>query len=148
MRDITAPGAEGFFAWLEKWQPSLARAAAKHLPPVKSNAMGFLVSDTTSVATTTAPTSGGTVLDTVKNALMIASQAYLTKTQLDAQRKLLDLQIARAQQGYPPLDIDPSTMGVPRVDVGVSAEVKQAGLWIGGIIGGLLLLSMVTRRRA
>jgi hypothetical protein len=154
--DINAPGVEGFWAWVEKYRPGAWEVAKSRLPRLKLSGLGFTVTDSGGGATTLfedssagvpSTTSSSGILDTVKNALTIASQAYLTKTQLDAQGKILDMQIQRAKAGLPPLNIDPSQYGVPSVNIGVSANVKQLAIWAGLGIGGLFLLSMLRGRR-
>lgn len=140
--DINAPGAAGFIAWLERYQPDLLRIARPRALGAQLAGLGQDIA-----AGTTSSTTGGTMLDVLKNAVTIASQAYLTKTQLDAQKRILDLQVARAQQGLPPLDIDPGAYGVPRVSVGVTDDTKKF-LMYGGIgLGLLLLFNMMGRRR-
>jgi len=84
-----------------------------------------------------ASTSGTTPswLDTIKNLITSAGQAYLTKTQVDAQKKILDIQLGRAQAGLAPLNINPTTYGLPAptVNFGVSSDTQKVLMY--GLLG-------------
>ncbi|HEV8612325.1 MAG TPA: hypothetical protein VGQ73_02370 [Gemmatimonadales bacterium] len=90
----------------------------------------------------------------VSNALQLASQAYLTKTQVDAQNQIFQTNLQRAQQGLPPIPINPTAYGLPAptVNVGLTSTTTQALLWVAGGLGALWLLSSFTsgssRKRA
>jgi hypothetical protein len=74
------------------------------------------------------------------------AQYKLAQSQLDTQKQITALQLARAQQGLPPLNIDPSTLGVPSVSVGLSPATQQIityGLFAGL---GLIALNMILKR--
>lgn len=61
--------------------------------------------------------------------------------QYDAQRKVLEANIRRAEQGLPPLDSSEVGMGV---SVGMSPQVQKlamAGLGIAAVLGGMYILS-------
>ena len=71
------------------------------------------------------------------------AQYKLAQNQLSTQQQITALQLQRAQAGLPPLNIDPSTLGVPSVSVGLSAGTQQLVTY--GIFGllGLLALKLV-----
>jgi len=76
-----------------------------------------------------------------------ASQLYLTKSQLDTAQQVTNLQLQRAQQGLPPLNIDMTKLGVPSVAVGLSAST-QSLVTYALVGGGLLLLVMGMGRKS
>lgn len=145
---ITEPGIKGYLLWLKTRQPYIYKRITRDLSPVSLAGLGLLSAvDPAAGAPTTmaAPTTA----DRIKELAMLAAQTYLTKAQIDAQRKIMDVQLTRAQQGLAPLDIDPVQYGLPApsVNVGMSPETKK-WLTYGGIGAGLLwLLSMATGRR-
>lgn len=145
MADRNSPGLPGLMAWLEHYQPAILRKAKSRM---RLGGLGVDLPPGVGLQAPVMPsTASSGMFDAIKTALTAASQVYLTKSQLDAQKKILDLQIERARNGLEPLDIDPGAYGVPRVDVGVSGDIKQLALIGGGIIGGLWLLSILTGRR-
>lgn len=75
--------------------------------------------------------------DYIAAALRVA-QSYVLA---DSQRRLLDVQLQRAQQGLPPLDAGQYGLGV---SLGLSPDVQKL-LMIGG--GALLLLFVLSRVR-
>lgn len=147
LRPIKSTGAQGFLDWLKKYQPALFEKVKGQIPAGAVSGLGIdaLTGSTASASTTTA-TPGWS--DTIKNLLTAASQAYLTKQQLDAQQQILNMQLDRAKNGLSPLDIDPSKMGIPSVNVGVSGDTKKWLTYAG--IGAALLVAfrMFSGRRA
>lgn len=135
-----ATGAKGFLQWLKTNQPKVFAAAKESRAATLS---GFGEVSLNLQTATTAPASSNWA-STVKDVLLVASQAYLTKEQVKAQSKLLDTQLKRAQAGLAPLDIDMEQFGVPRAQVGLDSSTRNM-LLFGGIGLGLLLLF---RRRA
>lgn len=137
--------------WLQKWQPDLYRVAKKKLPAAALAGLGIapgeptLTSITLDTSLVSAPTvsTAPSWSDTLKDVVTAASSAYLTKTQLDAQKKILDLQIQRQRAGLPPADIDPSSYGVPQVRLGLSTDTKTLLMWGAGLAGGGLLLYLI-----
>jgi len=138
MADLTRTGIDGLIEWLRKYQPALLAKVGPKLQRMQLSGLG-LGDDPSSTTSTFA--------DTLKQLLATGAQAYLTKTQLDAQKKIIDLQVTRAQHGLEPLDIDPTTMGVPNFSVGVSKDTKNLALWLAGGAGLLVLASILTRPR-
>lgn len=143
-----APGPKGFFQWLSYRAPQLHARAQPYLRGNVSHLSGLGLTDPASgadiatAAESTSPTSNK-IVDTISSILKGVSQAYLTSEQLKAQKKVLDLNLARMQAGQPPLDIDMSKYGaVPQVQVGLSDSTKTL-LIVGGV--GLALLFVLKR---
>jgi hypothetical protein len=156
--DINAPGLEGLLAWVKKYQPAIYKDAAKHLPTLKLNGLGITTYETDSGSTTvfddpapsasSSTTSGApSTLDVIKNAVMVASQAYLTKTQLDAQGKILNMQLDRLRNGLPVVDMDPSQYGVPSVALTVGKDTKTFAYIALAGVGLFAFFMMMGRRR-
>lgn len=126
---ITTTGARGFVDWIKLRQPYLYRRVGRSLERIATQHLG---DDATPPATWS---------DTLKNLVTVAGQALLTKSQLDSQQKILDLQLDRAKSGLPPLDIDPQTFGIagPQVTVGIAPDTKKM-LMIGG---GLFIVAFL-----
>jgi len=61
------------------------------------------------------------------------SSLWMTKQQVDIQNKVVNTQLARAAAGLPPMNVDLSQYGVPRVSVGLSTGTGTA-LGIGAAI--------------
>lgn len=143
---IEDTGQRGFLMWLQRYQPYMYREVMRKLP--KAVKMGSLGADAT-IASTTGASPGW--MDTVKNIITAAGQAWMTKEQVDAQQKLLKMQLDRARAGLSPLDLDPSAYGLPgaNVSVGLSSDVKQM-LMIGaaGIAAIFLLPKLMGGKRA
>jgi hypothetical protein len=134
---VSETGAKGFLQWLQKAQPWLY-AKVKGKVPSFVGGLG-LTAETAQTGSASATSSWS---DTLKNLLTGASAAYLTKTQLDAQKKILDMQLTRAQQGLSPLDIDPSLYGLsgPSVNVGLTGDTQKLLMYGGlGLLGFFLL---------
>lgn len=148
--DLNTPGMPGLLAWMKTYRPDWLRVVQKKLPSAPLAGLGDVlapVSFDTSLVSTPAVSSSSSWGDTIKDAITAASSAYLTKSQIDAQKQILDLQIERARAGLPPANIDPSQYGVPNVNIGVSADTKQMLLIGGGVLALLVVGSMLTGRR-
>lgn len=72
--------------------------------------------------------------------LMQAAQIYTT---YDLQNKMLDVNLARAQAGQPPLDLSQYGVGV---NVGVSASTQQTIMIVAGILAAAYFLPKIFRR--
>lgn len=138
---INTTGMKGFLLWLKSAQP---RVYNEYTRRMHAQLAGF--GDTTSeigdpaVLATAAPAPASWVTN-IRDILLGASQVYLAKTQLDTQKKVLDMQLQRAQQGLAPLDINPATYGLqPTVGVGVSNDTKQLLIWGGVGLAAVYLL--------
>jgi hypothetical protein len=86
-------------------------------------------------------------LDSISTAIQAAGTAYLTKTQIDAQQQIFNTNLARAQQGLPPIPTNPTAYGLPAptVNFGLAGGTQSTLLWVAGGLGAVLLLSTLTR---
>lgn len=155
------PAIGRYMAWLKKKQPYFYNIVIRKFPQAK----GLAGMGTIGLSDMTFPmTAGGSVsiteekkdaavtstwADTLKNIIASASQVYLTKAQIDAQKKLTSLQLDRVQQGLAPLDIDPQTMGLPgpSVSFGVTSDTKKLLLWGGLGVAALVIFSQLSGGR-
>lgn len=143
------PGIKGVFAWMSARNPQLH---SRVLAVMKSPQMAGLgiTSDSAEVtvaAATPAPASPS-VLDKLQQMLTSAGQLYLTNEQLKQQKKILDMQLQRAQAGLPPLDIDVTKYGLPGPQIGVGLNPQTQTLLIWGAVGlaAVYLLPKFLRR--
>lgn len=137
---ISAVGRAGFLEYIRRTQPRLYDAAMRRIKSENSG-LGFALPDST--ATSAAPVGSDTWADKLEKVLLAASQTYLTVEQMNAQKKLLNTQLSRAQAGLAPLDIDPAQYGItggPQVSVGVSADTKKF-LMYGGVALAVALIA-------
>lgn len=126
-------GMRGFFAWLGTVQPAIARAA--YIKLARPSVLGDLGITAPDVVTTSQAPVAQSVADKVKDIVLGVSQAYLGYQQMRAQSKVLDAQLARAQAGLPPLDLNMEQYGLtgPQVSVGLSPTTRT--LLIAGAVG-------------
>ncbi len=76
------------------------------------------------------------------------SSLWMTKQQVDIQNKVVNTQLARAAAGLPPMNVDLSQYGVPRVSVGLSTGTGTA-LGIGAaIVAAIFFLPRLMGGRA
>lgn len=151
-----AKGTKGFFLWLRAKLPRVYDEVKREFKDsAQLNGIGAsnfmyqspgLPQDPIAVSTE-APASS-TLAKTISDIANIAAQAYLTREQAQAQNRILNINLQRAQQGLAPLDINPASYGLqPSVGVGLTSDTKEL-LMYGGIGVGLLwLLSMATGKR-
>lgn len=155
---IQATGMQGFLQWVQQRQPYLYRRIQKQLPQaglagLADTPLATVAFDTSLVSSPTVTSSSSTTADFLKNLLMGAGQVFLTKEQLSAQKKILNLQLERARAGLPPADIDPTQYGLPapNVKLGIDADTKKLVMIGGSLVGGAFLLWLLfggRRRRA
>ncbi len=120
---IKSTGARGYLEWLKMNQPLIYRGISNKLTQPNLSGMGADNIDPIAIAST-APAQQSWI-DNIKQLVQGAASIYLTKTQLDQQSKITDLQLQRARQGLPPLNIDPTSYGLSRqaeIDHGKSKE--------------------------
>lgn len=158
MSEITDTGVRGYLKWLKLTQPAIyvkvAPVLAAKVPEAfsdreQSNALGALLglgddaeagasgasTDVADNANTGAASSSITGI--IGNLVTAAAGVYYAKNQLDTLKQINDMQLQRVAAGLRPLEIDPSTFGVPTVNVGVAGTTLAAG---GGLLIGLGLL--------
>jgi hypothetical protein len=143
-------GMRGFWAWARVNNPRLYAAG---LPAMRSRTAmaGLGITGTAAVAATTADNTGPTpvpIIDKIKEILMGVSQAYLTTEQMKAQKKVLDLQLQRAQAGLPPLDINMQQYGLtgPSVGVGIESNTLKFLGWGAAALAAVYLLPKFLKR--
>lgn len=136
-----AKGTKGFFQWLQRAMPRVYSDVKREFAD-SARLSGFGLSTDPIAMSTEAPPSS-TLVQTIKDIANVAAQAYLTREQLQAQQRILNMQLTRVQQGLPLLDIDPTRMGVPQpsVGVGVTSDTKEFLMWGAAGFGLLWLLS-------
>lgn len=143
------PGMKGFFMWLNRTQPAVHARVVKALARPSLSGLGITAPDATpSVMDSTKP-AASTTADKIKDIVLALSQGYLTVQQMNAQKKVLDMQLERAKQGLPPLALDMQQYGLtgPQVSVGVSSDTKSM-LGIGAaVLAGVYLLPKFLRRK-
>ena len=145
-----ATGMRGFWAWARANNPRLYAAG---LPAMRQRTAVAGLGDIQTAelaaqsADNTGPTSS-TIVDKVKEILLGVSQAYLTNEQMKAQKKILDLQLARAQAGLPPLDIDMRQYGLtgPSVGVGIESNTLKYLGWGAAALAAVYLLPKLLKR--
>jgi hypothetical protein len=88
-------------------------------------------------------------LSSISSAISAAGQAYLTKTQVDAQLQIFNTNLARAQKGLAPIPTNPSAYGLPTptVNFGLASGTQSVVLWIAGGLGLVLLLGSLSKSR-
>lgn len=160
---INETGTKGFLMWVRANQPKLYSEFLKHWnKPEVSGLSCYGLGDTNPLDpsvfsagavdpanTTSASPMSSSIADTIGSVFRMAGQAFLTKTQIDGQSKLMDAQLSRAKAGLPPLNIDPATYGLqPTVGVGLSSSL-QSLLMYGGLaaLGVWVLTSFVKHRK-
>jgi hypothetical protein len=159
-------GIRGYLQWLQRAQPRLyrevrAKLPKMHLAGLAGNTANLGMGDVTfspvkipdlattlqmpNIGMTPANTSAGT-LETIKNIVTTAAGAYLTAQQLKAQNEITRIQLDRARQGLPPLDIDPARYGLqPTVGIGIEGDtMKKIGIGFAALLG---VMALSGRRR-
>jgi len=141
-------GMRGFFAWLRVKSPPIYRAVSPKIRNPQLAGLGFSEADAqVPVAQANTGPTAPSIADRIKDIVFGVSQAYLTAEQLKAQKKILDLQLQRAQQGLPPLDINMQSYGFgPQATVGLSSDTKTLLMWGGAALAAVYLVPKLLRR--
>lgn len=86
-------------------------------------------------------------LSSISNAINLAGQAYLTKTQVDAAGKIFDQNLYNAQHGLPMIKTNPTAYGLPAptVNFGLAGGTQSALLWVAGGLGIIALIASVSK---
>lgn len=103
----------------------------------------------TTAATASQPASSNWLSD-ISTAVSGATQAFLGYTQVNDAQKIFNTNLARAQQGLPPIPTNPTQYGLPAptANIGLTAGTTQTVLIVAAILGGgLLLASLAGGRR-
>lgn len=148
IRPNSSTGMRGFFLWLRDANPALY---AKAMPRVRSGhtlaGLGF--TNTSAAlpvdAQETGPAKPG-VAQTISSILQTVASGYLTAQQVKNQQKVLDMQLQRAQQGLPPLDVDLRQYGmVPQASVGLTDDTQRLLLWVVAGVGAIVVVSKLIK---
>lgn len=139
-------GLRGFFAWIKTTQPRIADAVLAKLGRTSTLA-GLGIAAPEAVTTSEKPAAPSTI-DKIKDMILGASQAYLSIEQMKAQKKVMDLQLSRAQAGLPPADINMESYGLvgPSVSVGLSPTTRKVLIYGGIGLAAVYLLPKFLRR--
>lgn len=150
---VNSYGARGFFEWMKKAQPGLYSQFKRKFQPAGLGDIWDEVARTSTSsldpATTAsnAPMQSG-VASSIKDIVLGIGQAYLTKNQVDAQNKILNIQLDRAQRNLPPLNIDPSTYGLqPTIRAGLAPDTQKLFIYGGAALLGVMLFGSYFKHR-
>jgi len=147
-------GLKGYLMFLKQKQPRIYLAIQAKLKPGMMAGLGEVTDyvgmptlDIATTASSAAPSSS--FANSLKALVNGAAQLYLTKAQLDAQKKITNMQLQRAAQGLPPLDMNVDQYGLaPTARVGLTSDTSKLLMYGALGIGGLwLLTSFMGRRR-
>lgn len=96
----------------------------------------------TTAATPSQPASASWLSD-VTNAVSGATQAFLGYTQVSDAQRIFQTNLARAQQGLPPIPTNPAQYGLPAptANIGLAASAQNTILLVAALLGGGLLLA-------
>lgn len=135
------PGREGFLTWLYNQFPEAYSVLEARAPQVLTTGpIGFgATDDALPSATSGAATASPGWVQTIQNIALPALQIY-------QQKKIVDLQLKRAQAGQRPLDIA-EYMGDSSIKTGLDSSTQRMFLIIGGLlVGGFVLHSFLRGR--
>lgn len=143
---VTARGTKGFLEFVQRAMPRTYHMMKRELKQ-GAQLQGLALSDPTQAASEQPMSSS--LANTLKEIAQVAAQTYLTKEQIDAQNRILNIQLQRAQQGLPLLAIDPQQYGLPSpsIGVGLTGDTKKLFMIGGGVAAFLLLLNIFSGRR-
>jgi hypothetical protein len=163
-KELRVTGPKGYLVWLALNQPRLYKQIRPRLlASMPANLSGFGSTNLSLTAMGVSPAIESDPLinaapsgasskwaDTLQTILGAAATVYTTKTQIDAQKRINDMQLDRLRQGLPPLNIDPGQYGLATASasIGVS-EGTRKWLTYGGlaVVGAWILTSLVGGRR-
>jgi hypothetical protein len=110
------------------------------------------VSDSTTAAinATDSGAASPSWLDSISSAIQAAGTAYLTKTQVDAQQQIFNVNLQRAQHGLPPIPTNPTAYGLPAptVNFGLAGGTQSTLMWLAGGLGVIILLASFAKSGA
>src|SRR6185436_2661455 len=106
---VTERGKRGLLMWYKANQPALYNKLRARLPS-EGGLSAFGLVDPAVIATPAPITR--TWADTFKDVLTTVSQGYMTVQQVKAQQKIAHIQLQRAANGPPPLNINPVDYGI------------------------------------
>lgn len=133
------PGREGFLTWLYNTFPNTAYASLEARAPhvLTTGPIGF---GATESSTTGAASTVPSWVQTIQAIAIPAVQLY-------QQKKVIDLQLKRAEAGQRPLDIQ-DYMGDSSIKTGLDTSTQRMVFIIGGlVVGGFLLMRLLPQGR-
>jgi hypothetical protein len=137
-----SPGVKGTMEWLKVRNPRLYAESQRFFKAPNLAGLGITGDAAEAgIAANTAAPAKPSVVDRIRDLVLAAGQTYLTAEQLKAQKKLLDMNLARAQQNLPPLDYDLTKYGFagPQLGLNVGADTQKF-LMIGLVAAGAIYL--------
>lgn len=137
---MSATGTKGFLLWTRRNLPRTYAGISKELKSATQLAGMGLTAEPSIAATETPMTSS--LANTIREMATVVGQVYLSREQIKAQQNILNMQLQRAQQGLPPLDIDVTKYGLPQPSVGVSFDSSTQKLIMYGGIGLILAIML------
>jgi hypothetical protein len=142
-----SPGWPGFVGWLATVHPKLYDTVRVTQPgivaSIESNRSNGSVLSGDEAGVPGAATSAS-ALQTLAQTVV---QAGATILPLIQQQKVLKLQLERAKQGLPPLDVGAYIDPNQGVNVGLTPATQKTLLWLGGGVVGAYLLTRLLGRR-
>lgn len=164
-KELPVTGPKGYLVWLASNQPIIYQQIRERLrAQLPSNLSGFGATDVSLTQFGVSPAiasdpiinsapqgASSSWANTLQTILAGAATIYSTKTQIDAQRRLNEMQLDRIRQGLPPLNIDPSSLGLSTASasLGISGDTRKWLTWGGlGLLGAWILTSAMGRRRS
>lgn len=175
-KEGAAPGWPGFLAWLaavhpnvysavEVAQPDLVDAieTAKVSPGARLNGLNF-ASDPEwawNLGGPAAVVAGGSIPNAnpaavvvegtgatsrIQSLIQTVTQAGAAYLSLDQQKRVLNMQLDRARQGLPPLDVGAYLDPNQGLNVGINQSTQRTILLVAAGLGGVFLLSRLLKR--
>jgi LPXTG-motif cell wall-anchored protein len=144
MRAITAKGTKGFFLYLRENLPQVYDEVAKQISD-SGSLQGFGAVDPVASSSETPPSQN--LANAISSIADTVSKVYLSQQQADAQSQIVATQLARAQAGLPPLNLNPAAYGIPTAPSKTSMFSVTSISWIGIAAALGLLYLFLSRKR-
>ena len=174
-KEGAAPGWPGFLAWLAAVHPNVYSAVevaqpdivdaietAKVSPGARLNGLNFasnpewawnLGSVASPVPAGPVDASPGSVIvpgtgvsNSIQSLIQTVTQAGAAYLSLDQQKRVLKMQLDRARQGLPPLDVGAYLDPNQGLNVGLNTGTQRTLLYVVGGLGAVFLLSRLLKR--
>lgn len=145
-----ANGWPGFFGWLSQTHPALynrVRVMDSDFVQVAEQQHNAGSAVLPGMAGDDVPQAAAPPASQVQQFLQVATQAATAILPLVQQQKILKVQLQRAQQGLPPLDVGAYVDPNQGVNVGINPATQKTLLWLGGGAVAAFLLSRILGRR-
>lgn len=143
-KEGAAPGWPGFLAWLAATHPDVYNRVAVMSP----NFVGAMTSNNNTGSAVLGLSGDATPAPTnVQQFIAVATQAAGAILPLVQQQKILKMQLQRAQQGLPPLDVGAYIDPNQGVQFGLNQGTQRTVLWLGGGLLAAVVLARVLGSR-